>query len=83
MKTAKLLFPIIKLSKMKKTPVVYKVVYKDSISFLPLQRFDRRLDFSRFAVDGIYENPDNPQHLNGYAFSDRGFIAPAKRLLSA
>lgn len=48
-------FPDYKAFKDEKTPVVYKVVYKDSISFLPLQRFDRRLDFSRFAVDGIYE----------------------------
>lgn len=71
-------FPDYKAFKDEKTPVVYKVVYKDSISFLPLQRFDRRLDFSRFAVDGIYENPDNPQHLNGYAFSDRGVYRPGE-----
>ncbi|MFA5984082.1 MAG: MG2 domain-containing protein [Methylococcaceae bacterium] len=56
-------------------PVLYLVRYQDDTSFLPLRRYDRHLDFSRFDVDGA-ENPNDAKQLDAYLFSDRGIYRP-------
>lgn len=61
-----------------KEAVVYKVTYENDVSYLPINRADRRLNFSRFEVGGEYDYDENPQALKGYAFSDRGIYRPGE-----
>ncbi len=56
-------------------PMFYLVRYQGDMSFLPLGREDRKLDFSRFSIDGV-ENPQDANQLNAYLFSDRGIYRP-------
>ncbi|NOS74391.1 MAG: alpha-2-macroglobulin, partial [Methyloglobulus sp.] len=56
-------------------PMLYLVRYQGDMSFLPLQRNDRKLNFSRFDVGGA-ENADDSNQLDAYLFSDRGIYRP-------
>jgi uncharacterized protein YfaS (alpha-2-macroglobulin family) len=58
-----------------RTPMMYLVRKAGDISFLPLNRRDRGLDFSRFDVGGI-RNTLQPGQLSAYLFSDRGIYRP-------
>ena len=58
-----------------RTPLMYLVKKSGDMSFLPLNRRDRGLDFSRFDVGGI-RNTLQPGTLSAYLFSDRGIYRP-------
>lgn len=58
-------------------PMLYLVRYQGDMSFLPLGRKDRELDFSRFNIGGI-ENATDANQLNAYLFSDRGLYRPGE-----
>ena len=58
-----------------RTPLMYLVKKAGDTSFLPLNRRDRGLDFSRFDVGGI-RNTLQPGTLSAYLFSDRGIYRP-------
>ena len=58
-----------------RAPLMYLVKKAGDISFLPLNRRDRGLDFSRFDVGGI-RNTLQPGQLSAYLFSDRGIYRP-------
>ncbi len=58
-----------------RTPLMYLVKKTGDMSFLPLNRRDRGLDFSRFDVGGI-RNTIQPGTLSAYLFSDRGIYRP-------
>ena len=62
-----------------RTAVVYKVTDGSDVSFLPINRNDRRLNMSRFDVGGeyVYEEED-VYALKGYVFSDRGIYRPGE-----
>jgi uncharacterized protein YfaS (alpha-2-macroglobulin family) len=70
-----------KLSGMEKDrePMLYLVRYQGDMSFLPLQRDDRRLNFTRFDVGGA-ENAADAYQLDAYLFSDRGIYRPGDTL---
>ncbi|CAG1769199.1 hypothetical protein BAC3_00116, partial [uncultured bacterium] len=57
-------------------PMMYLVKYQDDISFLPIDRDDRKLNMSRFPIDGEANAKDENQ-LNAYLFSDRGIYRPS------
>ncbi len=56
-------FPTLKQFKREKTPTVYVVQKDGDFSFLPYNRPDRRLNFSRFDTGGVYTAwpPELPQ----------------------
>lgn len=56
-------------------PVMYIVSIEDQLSFLPIDKFDRSLDYSRFDVGGIYADQDMAS-LKSYLFNDRGIYRP-------
>lgn len=56
-------------------PMLYLVRYQGDMSFLPLNRSDRRLNLSRFEIGGA-ENPQDAKQLDAYVFSDRGIYRP-------
>jgi len=58
-----------------RAPLMYLVKKSGDMSFLPLNRRDRGLDFSRFDVGGI-RNTIQPGTLSAYLFSDRGIYRP-------
>lgn len=61
--------------KREKTPVVYVVRHGDDLSFLPFDRSDRRLNFSRFDIGGEVSSAAG-ERLTAYLFSDRGIYRP-------
>ena len=68
-------FPSLKGLGHEKTPVMYLVKKGDDLSFLPLGRDDRQIDYSRFDVGGE-RNAVNQGELSSYLFSDRGIYRP-------
>jgi alpha-2-macroglobulin len=49
------------------------------MSFMPLNRNDRQLDYSRFDVGGL-QNARSADQLSAYLFSDRGIYRPGETL---
>ena len=49
------------------------------MSFMPLNRNDRQLDFSRFDVGGM-QNARSTDQLSAYLFSDRGIYRPGETM---
>ncbi len=72
-------FPTLKDFKREKTPTVYTVEKDGDLSFLPIDRSDRRLNFSRFDTGGVYSTP-NSDSLQAYLFSDRGIYRPGEQI---
>lgn len=60
-----------------KTPVALVVRSDSDVSFLPFNRSDRNLDFSRFDIGGV-RTQGKPAALNAYAFTDRGLYRPGE-----
>ncbi len=61
--------------KRERAPVMYLVKKDGDLSFLPINQYDRNLDYSRFDVGGV-QNAENPDSLSAYLFSDRGIYRP-------
>ena len=63
-----------------KYAIAYKVILGNDISFLPINREDRKLNLSRFDIGGDYIDvwaaPETS--LKGYIFSDRGIYRPSE-----
>jgi hypothetical protein len=59
-------------------PTVYVVRKGDDISFMPYDRSDRQLNFSRFNVDGVVNYENNT--LTAFLFSERGIYRPGDNI---
>lgn len=70
-------FPNYNDFKKDKEPVAYLVTNGSDISYMPIGKNDRRLDYSKFEVDGTYESGEDNKTV-GYAFSDRGIYRPGE-----
>jgi len=62
-----------------KTPLLVLAHNGDDVAFLPYNRYDRRLNFSRFDTGGI-ETQIDPNSLSSYLFSDRGLYRPGEQI---
>jgi uncharacterized protein YfaS (alpha-2-macroglobulin family) len=60
-------------------PVVYVARYGGDSSFLPFNRYDRRLDYSRFDIGGMPSSADAGR-LSAYLFSDRRIYRPGEEI---
>jgi len=60
-----------------KTPVALVVRSDGDVSFLPFNRSDRNLDFSRFDIGGVRTSGKSAA-LNAFAFTDRGLYRPGE-----
>ncbi|MDD5058367.1 MAG: MG2 domain-containing protein [Sideroxydans sp.] len=58
-----------------KAQAVLVVRKSGDLSFLPLNRYDRNLDTSRFDVGGVHSS-SLPNQIQAYLFSDRGIYRP-------
>ncbi len=68
-------FPPLKDFSDEREPVVYLANFASDVSFIPYNSADRQLNFSRFDIGGLYNNPEL-QTLSAYLFSDRGIYRP-------
>lgn len=59
-----------------KAPTVYLVQNGTDISFIPYDRDDRILNYSRFDISGEDNSANNQNNLSAYLFSDRGIYRP-------
>jgi uncharacterized protein YfaS (alpha-2-macroglobulin family) len=57
-----------------KTPVAFVARNGDDISFIPYNREDRQLNFSRFDIDGA--DSVLPENLDAFVFTERGVYRP-------
>jgi len=60
-----------------KQAIMYLVTKDSDMSFLPINRYDRQLNLSRFDIGGI-DNAISGQQLSAYAFTDRGIYRPGE-----
>lgn len=60
-----------------KAPLMYLISRGDDVSFLPINRYDRQLDLSRFDIGGV-ANAVSAQQLSSFVFSDRGMYRPGE-----
>jgi uncharacterized protein YfaS (alpha-2-macroglobulin family) len=68
-------FPSLKDYIEDREPVVYLASLGSDVSFIPYNKENRQLNYSRFDTGGVYTN--NDQHsLSSYIFSDRGIYRP-------
>lgn len=73
------LIPTLENYKQEFEPVMYLVEYQGDQSFLPINKTDRALDYSRFDVGGEYAIQDHSR-LKAYLFNDRGIYRPDEPL---
>lgn len=62
-----------------RAPLLLMVRKAGDMSFMPLNRGDRQLDYSRFDVGGL-QNARTADQLSAYLFSDRGIYRPGESL---
>ncbi len=60
-------------------PLMVVAQLNDDLSFLPLNRYDRRINYSRFDIGGVNSHVD-PSTLSAFLFSDRGIYRPGERV---
>ncbi len=69
--------PSLKSFRREKAPTAYLLKKGNDISFMPYERYDRVLNYSRFDTGGITSSADA---LQAYLFSDRGLYRPGDEL---
>ena len=67
-------FGSVEKSTREKTPVAFVARNGDDISFIPYNREDRQLNFSRFDIDGA--DSVLPENLDAFVFTERGVYRP-------
>lgn len=60
-----------------KRAVVYKISYKGDMSFIPVYKNDRVLDYSRYNIGGEFAS-GKKDALKAFLFSDRGIYRPSE-----
>lgn len=70
------LFPSLNDFINEKEPTVYIATHGNDVSFMPYNRSDRLLNYSRFDIGGVYSSSDNQASLTAFIFSDRGIYRP-------
>ena len=69
-------FPMLKDFVDDREPTVYLANMNNDVSFMPFANENRRLNFSKFDIGGIYTYNQELQSLSAYLFSDRGIYRP-------
>ena len=67
-------FGSVEKSTREKTPVAFVARNGDDVSFIPYNREDRQLNFSRFDIDGA--DSVSPENLDAFVFTERGVYRP-------
>ena len=75
------LLPSLENYKQELEPVMYLVTRGADQSFLPINKSDRTLGFSRFDIRGQEISPEQ-NAIKAFVFNDRGIYRPGESLLS-
>lgn len=70
-------FPHLSDLQREKKALMYVVSHDNDVSFLPINRNERKINLSRFDIGGL-DNPLSPQELSGFVFTDRGIYRPGE-----
>jgi len=73
-------FPSTKGFDHEQQPTVYVVSTAGDTAFIPFERPDRQLNFSRFDVGGAYNRQGSGATLNAFLFTDRGLYRPGEKV---
>ncbi|MCW9031708.1 MAG: MG2 domain-containing protein, partial [Gammaproteobacteria bacterium] len=71
-------FPSFEDLNREKQPIAYMVTNGQDVSFIPYNKGNRSLNYSRFDTGGIYQQ-GKAETLNAYLFSDRGIYRPGDK----
>ena len=71
-------FASVEKNEHEKKPVAYVARLGDDVSFIPYERDDRMLNFSRFDVDGV--TTVLAEDLDAFVFTDRGVYRPGDEM---
>ncbi|WP_299268316.1 MG2 domain-containing protein [uncultured Psychrosphaera sp.] len=69
-------FPITSSFKRDKEPVAFVVKKGSDISFIPYNRYDRTVNYSRFDTGGVRTSQNASNQINAFVFSSRGIYRP-------
>ncbi|MDR1026463.1 MAG: hypothetical protein LBL47_03595, partial [Lactobacillus sp.] len=69
--------PDFKDFKKEKQPVAYIVSKGEDFSYMPLNKSDRKLDYSRFDTSGVYDYSSEDK-ISAFVFNDRGIYRPGE-----
>jgi uncharacterized protein YfaS (alpha-2-macroglobulin family) len=69
-------FPALNDFTNEREPTVYVARNNNDVSFIPYNRVDRKLNFSRFDIGGVSTPTASQAALTAYIFSDRGIYRP-------
>lgn len=61
-------------------PTVYLARKGEDLSFIPYNKLNRQLNFSKFDIGGQYNNNQDANHLSAFLFSDRGIYRPGDKV---
>ncbi|WP_428897577.1 hypothetical protein Dip518_001368 [Parelusimicrobium proximum] len=73
-------FPTLKDFRKEKEPVAYVATLGTDVSFIPVDRSDRRVNYSRFETEGLYYSSYKEKGLTAFLFSDRGLYRPGESI---
>ncbi len=71
-------FPSVKDFKNECEPIAYVARHGKDISLIPYERHDRKLNYSRFSIEGI--NSSSEEQLSAYLFTDRDLYRPQEKI---
>ena len=69
-------FPITTSFKKEKAPVAFVAKKGADVSFIPFNRYDRSLNYSRFNIGGIRSSQTSNDKIDAFVFSSRGIYRP-------
>jgi uncharacterized protein YfaS (alpha-2-macroglobulin family) len=70
-------FPHLSDLQREKKALMYVVSHENDLSFLPINRDERKINLSRFDIGGL-DNALSPQQLSSFVFTDRGIYRPGE-----
>jgi uncharacterized protein YfaS (alpha-2-macroglobulin family) len=73
-------FPSFRNLERERTATLYLATRGRDASYLPINKFDRNLNFSRFDVGGLTDGAVEAKGLSAYLFSDRGLYRPGEEI---
>jgi len=69
-------FPITSSFKRDKEPVAFVVKNSSDVSFIPYDRYDRSVNYSRFDTGGVRTSRNATNQIDAFVFSSRGIYRP-------
>lgn len=73
-------FPSLKDFVDEQEPTVYLASFGSDVSFIPYNKANRQLNYSRFDIGGLYTNDQELAHLSAYLFTERGIYRPGDQV---